>query len=172
MSDDELLICLKASLRRWTPIFCIISPDGTLQRRGAEFLQSEYSGRFKTVGASSFPTQDELYEITFSSASPEIERSYQGLLKFIGCKSSPWILIISNTESLSADQALTLRGCLSERESDVRTHSGSWSKSLFEAFSDWPRSMIFVLKQDESLPDELGKFVIGVIDSDAVTDDH
>lgn len=138
MSDDELLICLNASLRRWTPIFCIVSPDGTLQRRGEQFLQTEYSGQFRTVGASNFPTQDELYEITFSTASipPEIERSYQGLLKFVGCKSSPWILIISNTESFSADQALTLRGCLNERESDVRSHFGSWSKSLFEAFSD------------------------------------
>jgi hypothetical protein len=172
MSDDELLICLKASLRHWTPVFCIISPDGTLQRRGAQFLQTEYSGQFRTVGASSVPTQDELYEITFSSESPEIERSYQGLLKFIGFKSSPWILIISNTESLSADQALTLRGCLDDRDSDVRNNSYSKSKSMYDTVSDWPRSIIFVLKQGESIPDDLGRFVYAVIDSDAVTDDH
>jgi hypothetical protein len=149
MSDDALLMSLEISLRHWTPIFCLLSPDGTLQLPCVQFIQTEYSGQFRIVGASSFPTVKELNRT--------IERSYQGLLRFIGFKSWPWILVISNTESLSADQALALRGCLNEME---------WDKP-----KDWPRSIIFVLKQGESLPDDLHKFVHEIIAPDDATDD-
>jgi hypothetical protein len=75
----------------------------------------------------------------------------------------PWILIISNTESLSADQAVALRGCLNERESDAQDSSHSKSKSLYDDRRDWPRSIIFVLKQGEFLPAHLRKFVRKVL---------
>jgi hypothetical protein len=151
MSDDKLLTCLRIGLRHWTPIFCIFSRDGNLQMRGVQFLQNGYSDQFRIVSASSVPTAEELNSTIFSTelTTREIERSYQGLLRFLGFKSWPWILIISNTESLSADQALALRGCLNERESDEP--------------SDWPRSIIFVSKQGEFLPDDLHTFVHGVI---------
>ena len=152
---EQLSICMEHG----TPIFCIFSPDGTLQIPCLQFLQTEYSGQFTIIGASSIPTVEELNRTIYSTAltTREIERSYQGLLRFIGFKSCPRILIISNTESLSTDQALALRGCLNEMESDQGRGSHA---------SDWPRSIIFVLKQGEFLPDDLHKFVHAVIDPD------
>jgi hypothetical protein len=153
--DDTFIWLLDSSLQDGTPLFCIFSPDGTLQMPCAELLRTKYSGQFKIVGPSSVPTIKELHRVNRSTPleTGEIERSYQGLLRFIGCKNWPEILIISNTESLSADQALALRGCLNERESDEPT--------------DWPRSIIFVLKQGESLPADLHKFVWKVLEPDA-----
>jgi hypothetical protein len=66
----------------------------------------------------------------------------------------PKILIINNMESISADQALALRGCLSEQE---------WDKA-----SDWPESIILVLKRGNGLSADLKKFVRAVINPDAV----
>jgi len=49
------------------------------------------------------------------------------------------------------DQALTLRGCFSEAESDRR--------------EDWPKSIFLVLRKGFGLHDDLQKFVRGVIAS-------
>ena len=157
--DDTLTWLLNSNLLWGTPVFCIFSPDGTLQLPCTKLLETEYSGRFRVIGASSIPTIEQLKRVIYSAGleTREIKRSYQRLLRFIGFKDWPQILIISNTESLSADQALALRGCLNEQEVDKP--------------SAWPRSIIFILKQGEFLSDDLHKFVWVVLDPEAFTDD-
>lgn len=57
--------------------------------------------------------------------------------------------MFENIETLSDHQALTLRGCFSEAESDRP--------------EDWPKSIFLVLRKGLGVHEDLYKFVNGVI---------
>jgi hypothetical protein len=155
VTAEDFLSSLAFSLRHERELFVVFSPDGILQMPCVDFFEKVYSNQFRIIGASSVPTVEGLHSLNRSNAQETglIERSYQVLRRFMGLTSWPKILIINNIESISADQALALRGCLNDKA------------------SDWPESIILVLKRDNGLPADLKKFVRGVIDPDTVIDD-
>jgi hypothetical protein len=134
-------------LRYIRKVFALVTADGLLDSSCAELLETEYSEQFQTVAPSSVPTIEQLRDVRHSTLADtgNVERSYQTLRRFIGLQVWPRILIISNSETLSNDQALCLRGCLSEQESDKHR--------------DWPRSIIFIVKKDKGLNKNLIDFV-------------
>jgi hypothetical protein len=156
VTTDDFLSSLELSLELKDELFVVFSRDGILQPPCVDFLQKAYSDQFRIIAPSSVPTVEGLHSLNRSNALETglIERSYQVLRRFMRLTSWPKILIINNMESISADQALALRGCLSEQE---------WDKA-----SDWPESIILVLKRGNGLSADLKKFVRAVINPDAV----
>ena len=76
-------------------------------------------------------------------------RTYAALEGILGFEKWPAFLIVENVETLSDDQALTLRGCFAEQE---------WDEP-----EDWPKSIVLVLKEGSFLHRDLHKFVRCVI---------
>jgi hypothetical protein len=126
--------------------FALSTPDGKFEPDAAEFLtQSGYE--YRDFPAASIPTIDALNESRRSTllATGDYPRTYEELRIFLGLKTWPRVLIISNAESLSADQALNLRGCLNELESDRPTER--------------MQSLCLLLKYGCFLSKDLDKFV-------------
>jgi hypothetical protein len=151
---DLVLVYLDVLLRMGTALFVVLSPDGALQTRCKELLQRMYPDQFQIVGPSSVPTKAGWGRLNRSidSETEVTERPYQVLRKFMGLLRWPKILIINHIESLSAEQVSLLSGCLTFQERDRPI--------------DWPGSIIFILKKNNYLSDDLRKFVKNVIADD------
>jgi hypothetical protein len=90
-----------------------VTVDGLLDPSCVELLQSKYGEQVQIVVPSSIPTIEQLREVRYTTLAQtgSVERSYQALRRFMGLQVWPHILIISNCETLSNDQALCLRAC-------------------------------------------------------------
>jgi hypothetical protein len=141
-----------------TEVIVIVTPDGLLDLNCVEVLRKKYGEHFQILAPSNVPTLEQMNGVKISTAveTDSSERSYQALRRFMGLPIWPQILFISNIETLSEDQALCLRSCLSEQEFDNES----------EKPTDWARTIGFMLKKGVSLNRDLSKFVRAVIKVD------
>jgi hypothetical protein len=130
-------------------VFC--TQLGVLAEAELKLLRKCSEDHFESRSATEIPHVKDINEWQRQVATEThvFLRSYAALEGILGFKKWPECFALENVETLSDDQALTLRGCFSDQESDPT--------------EDWPKSIVLVLKQGFFLHNDLGKFVGPVI---------
>lgn len=163
-SDEDRCYMLEGVLRdasesvsSWgCNVFTIITHDGLFDAPCLELLQKEYAGQFQVLPASKIPTVEQLAEVLstrFDKRGKLLGSDYGNWREAwricLGLQTWPQILIFSNIETLSDDQALRLRSSLKQQESDRS--------------ADWPKSIAFILKERTGLHADLRQLCQAVI---------